>query len=510
MTIASGIFKRKLLLCGCLLGSISTSGSASEPKIQTISGWPLPELSKDNPPIWLGNDPVLGRLICPPVSRLNLQKNESEGLFFQSVRTISEAGQPVRWTFTTRNGLYWWNGTEVSAEDLGRFFREQLTDQVSKMSGGQWSVPDYHDTTNGQELTLTWSVPPGFGPWVLNGVSFYRKSGPSNSSGSGLNWECAGVYKPREHPHGILLIPSEKYGQAKQPLLLNHPSDVPLDSKLYEVSYEFKMADSLSVDPAVRSPDKAMACKNLIELPYVSLISWNLEKEPLRQAAFRQTLTNLTPRGALLRAGAGFQGELISSLIPRSHPAYQSKVWVREFDLEKASETLNKMGFTRPRGDSMRQNIKKEALSLTLASMRKKPGLLEKVVADSFIAVGIQTRISSVHSSSDSQQADGVITGALLNWPELNFMPEFHSRSKKSFPFWSPGDKDLDKYLENHAKSLTFGKADIRALGKVHKLLYILEPVTVMMQHKICLDGPRLSSYQIDMKDPDWFRTIVL
>ena len=508
MTISLSLSNKiKLLLTGMSLALLSGISLVSEAKVQTISGWPLPDLPEDKPPFWLGNDPVLGRLICPPVSRLNLQKNESEGLFFQSVQIATHPGKVVRWTFAVRSGLYWWDGSEVSPDDLGRFFRAQLSDQVARMSGGLWNVPEFHFVTQGQDLTLTWAAEPEFGPWVLNGASFFRKV--PHSAETGLSWECAGVYKPKEHPKGLLLTPSEKYGQAKEALLVSSGSE-PLDPAFYEVSYDFKMADKLSVDPSVRSPDKALACKNLIDTPYVSLISWNLDKEPLRQAAFRQTLTNLTPRGALLRAGAGFQGDLISSLIPRSHPAYQSKVWVREFDLEKASETLNKMGFTRPRGDSMRQNSKKEPLRLILASMRKQPGLIEKVIADSFIAVGIQTRISSVHAPVKGQEPDGVITGALLSWPELNFLPEFHSRAKKSFPFWSPGDKDLDKHLEAHAKSLSFGKADIRALGKVHKLLYILEPVTVIMQHKICLEGPRLSSYQVDMKDPDWFRKIVL
>ena len=168
------------------------------------------------------------------------------------------------------------------------------------------------------------------------------------------------------------------------------------------------------------------------------------------------------------------------------------------------------MGYTRPRGDSLRQSHSRRPLTLSLASLRNHPGILEKVLVDSFLAVGIKTRFFPSPEKGERNKMDGVITGAYLDWPELNFLPNFHSRSEKTYPFWPPQDRELDQLLETYALSLTQGRPDFRTLGKVHNLLYILEPVTVLMQHKICLSGPGNPDYRIDITDPDWFRKIIL
>lgn len=505
--------KRKKIYTAALLISLTftiTRQAAGE-QIPAIRGWPLHNLKHlihgDKIPEWLGNDPVLGRLMCPPVSRYNLAKHRSEGLFFQSVRLSEATDGHYHWTFHTRRGLFWWDESEVTPSDLGHFIATHLADLVASHSSKLWQVPEFSWSVKGSELILDWKTPPKFGPWILNGLSFYRPV--KTTEHAKLHWECAGIYKGTVSQDGFLLEPSRPYAQANRSVLVMTGDTQGANTRI-KTHYDFTMAETLPTNPSVRAPDQAPTCKNLIPIPYLTLISWNSDQPKLKVAEIRQILTGLTPRGALLRAGAGFYGELLSSVIPRNHPAYQNNAWVREFSLKNSSESLNKMGYTRPRGDSLRQNSQQEALTLTLASVREETGILEKVIADSFLAVGIRTHFISATSGTKAEKADGIVTGILLDWPSLNFLPDFHSKAVKNFPFWSPEDPQLDQQLENYALSLTWGQPDFQALGKIHKLLYISEPVTVIMQHKICLSGPGDPSYKIDEKDPDWFRNILL
>ena len=62
----------------------------------------------------------------------------------------------------------------------------------------------------------------------------------------------------------------------------------------------------------------------------------------------------MTPRGELLRAGAGSLGNLVSGPLLRAHPGYDRSVLVREFNLDKAQTELDKLGYRRQKPNAPR------------------------------------------------------------------------------------------------------------------------------------------------------------
>ena len=69
-------------------------------------------LQSEKPPSWLSRDPVIGRLLCPPISRLNLAEKSSEFLIFKAVQEgVDRRGRHV-WRYSLRPGIYWWQGKE--------------------------------------------------------------------------------------------------------------------------------------------------------------------------------------------------------------------------------------------------------------------------------------------------------------------------------------------------------------------------------------------------------------
>lgn len=475
-----------------------------------IVGWPILEVDRQSPPLWLGDEPVLGRLICPPVSRLNLNKKVSEGLIFHQV-TTSKQKNLITWNYHLRSGIYWWNGQPVTPNDLKEFINTQLNTIIKTKGAGLWKIPEYVLTSSSSSVSITWKNPPVFGPYFLNGISLWRHKTPpnQNTDSKQFAYECAGIYRPVVEKDGILLEPTKGYRVYRRPLFFAADKDA-LKNKPSKNKLVFEMPDSFSVDPGKRPPDKKAFCPNPVHIPFVTAITWNMEQKQLSDAKFRYILTSLTPRGSLLRAGAGFAGELQSSLIPRNHPGYQSKVLVRPFDLEASSQELAKLGYIRPQGDKVRLDLNKEPLRLNLVSNRETPELLEKVLADSYMAVGINIQYLSQNSQTTTK-VDGVVTGIYLPWPEMNFLSHFHSSQKSQYPFWKIGTQKLDQYLEEYAISLTKVKPDFNKLQNIHAQLYSLEPVTVIMQHKACLHFASNNKLKkIDVRDPDWFRKIIL
>ena len=292
------VFRLLFLL---ISAAVPGAGEAADKKLRAVTGWPLPEISHKQPPAWLGNDPVLGRLICPPISRYNLIRKDAEGLFFQDVLVSSHPNGTHSWRFNTRNGLFWWDGSAVTARDLGEYIERALPEGVSAQAGALWKIPTFSWSTQGERsIIITWKEQPAFGPWVLNGRAFFRpRKAASNTRG--LAWECAGIYKAEKVPEGFLLEPSEPYGQASHPLFIASTTAVGTTKVLpatgYESDYKFSMAETLSANPTERPPDKAPFCRNLIEIPWLSLISWNSRSPILSKASMRQVLTGLTPRG---------------------------------------------------------------------------------------------------------------------------------------------------------------------------------------------------------------------
>jgi hypothetical protein len=140
------------------------------------------------------------------------------------------------------------------------------------------------------------------------------------------------------------------------------------------------------------------------------------------------------------------------------------------------------------------------------------PGLAEKVVSDTFSSLGISTVYKPVSDMAPGA-ADGVFAAVQFDWPRADLIGTLHSRAENPAPFYKLNDDQLDALLERYALSTTEEKPDMNALGAVHRRLFELEPMSVLLQHRACVEsggGLKLPSKGINVRDPDWFRKIVL
>jgi hypothetical protein len=246
-----------------------------------------------------------------------------------------------------------------------------------------------------------------------------------------------------------------------------------------------------------------------MELPLATIITWNSSAGVTATPEVRRALTQLTPRGELVRSGAASMGEVLSAPIPRVHPGYNRGMSVRPYSLEHASAALDALGLRREKADGPRLGKNGVPLKLELRSHGTSNPLLEKVLIDAFSLAGIGVEFSR----EENKVYNGVMAGVRLPAPEIDFIGNFHSKAPSVAPFWATQDHRLDVALEAYALSLTTEFPDFKLLQQVHRILYEVEPVTVLLQHRACLSTSGAGWEQVskvDSRDPDWFRKLVL
>lgn len=486
----------------CLAFAALASGSSSaKASAVNVIGWPLPDLSGEKPNLAIGDDPVYGRQLCPPLTRLNLMQKRSEELL---LRRATASGNT--WRLELRPNLYWWDGSPVDSRDLAEFVTTELASIVKTRSGGVWAEPKFRvNRADEFSIAVEFSGPPPFGPYIFNGAPFFRKQAGDKE---GVSFECAGLYRPRREDFGLALLPNAAYKSNKSLPdlhLYREGVKVPVGPKTMELLYP----KELSVSPKERPPGSSSGCARTLDLPFATMVVWNPHLSPTASADFRRTLTQLIPRGALVSAGANTLADVASAPIPRQHPGYNTSIPTRPFDMKAAAGQLSRLGYVRPAASATRLGPDSKPLKLVLLS-RTGHGLAEKVIVDAFSAVGI--KVIAKTKLSEGEQPDGVLAAFSLDWPRVSFLANLHSRSKSDGTFWPLKDHELDKAMEDYGRSLTTSSPDFSLLGRVHKRLADLEPMTVLVQHKACVvSGPdlRLARGSLNQRDPDWFRELL-
>jgi hypothetical protein len=141
---------------------LSTESSAQKNEVE-ILGWPLLDLAKlsgDRPPLNFGNDPVLGRLICPPLTRLNLSVKKSEPLVFKKILVSKNKTGETVWTLGLRSGLFWWSGKIVQTQEIVMFLEKILPDLIKEKGAGIWSLPNFSVTHDKESIFIKWQKDP--------------------------------------------------------------------------------------------------------------------------------------------------------------------------------------------------------------------------------------------------------------------------------------------------------------------------------------------------------------
>lgn len=478
-----------------------------------ISGWPFgfpgdPSTGHVPP----GEDAAFGRLACPSLTRLNLQQKRSEPLLLRSV----EVESPKQWKFTLKSDLFWWSGKHVSGEDLATFLRNQICPAATGALGVDASCPKFEvkETNEGkggaQTATVIWQTQPGFGPYVLNDKAFFRRSGSAGI-------ECAGLYRYRSVSAGeVEFLPAQGYPQKRPELQFNARREVKQTRKS---RLEFTFASGMQ---------KGQTCSKEGLFPAVAGILWNDRVDSVLATApqARKALTQILPRGELLRAGALGLGELVTSFIPRQHPGYNHSLRIRPYSVEDASAALEKIGWQRARADAPRID-RKTGKPVALRILVLDPDstgsdLVQKVLGDSLALLGIQTEFvadsanltqaGSDKNSNESGAFDGVMGVFAADWPAVNFIGSGESnRMLEKFRqsnFYRHSDNQ--RLARNYATSLTNASPDFMALQRFHEKLYEAEVFSPVIQLGTCLDRSASAPAKVDFTDPDWLRLLLL
>ena len=271
-----------------------------------------------------------------------------------------------------------------------------------------------------------------------------------------------------------------------------------------------RFAGAFESTPGTRPPDVNFTCSHPLVLPNMLMIVWDRNSPLARNADFRHAMSQLMPRHALVSAGAAALAEVATSPVPHNHPGFDAKSPVHAFDLRSASLALNKLGYRRQTAGSPRLDKQGDPLHLLLLTQNQVPGLAEKVIVDAISAVGINIQIKS--ALSPGEKADGMLANLAVDWPRVNFLPYLHSDAESAWPVATVSGNELDRALEKYAESLTNAKPDWALLGNVQRHIEEIEPVTVLLQQKACLETPtslKLAKGIISQRDPDWFRQML-
>jgi ABC-type transport system substrate-binding protein len=457
----------------------------------TIYGWPLAEKGFDD--ILLNQDALMGTYVCPALSRLNLKSGASEPMVLSKI--TAENGNKT-WILTLGDNARWAGGKAIDPSDLAAFISAELSSLVDKVLGPGIKIPQFSTRKDGKSLVVTFEAAPEFGPFIFNRSAFFRRVEGKI--------ECAGPFEAREEGKDLVL---ERRSSAK-------PSKLIISRQLTTgptgaETLSFRFGNELHPPTWERQIEEELSCKLPLDLPVMTMIAWNPEGRYTRLEEFRRAITSILPRGALLRAGAGSLGDLISAPILRSHPGYKKSILVMPYDLKKADAILNGINLVRSEKDGYRRTATGEVLEISIATdPSQNAALLRKILDDSFRALGM--RLTMVDNKA---KADGILTGIQGNWPENDIAPILHSRqSGKVWP-WRYNFPDIDSAILEYNLSLTQQRPDFTLLSKIHELVTKREPFSVLVQHKSCMQygkSGKAARSQPNIRDPDWIRSAIL
>jgi ABC-type transport system substrate-binding protein len=489
-----------------LLAVIASSLSAQFAVAQMlyVSGWaPAAQIDlKAPPPMWLGDDAIIGRLACPSIVRLEVDRGKNTPALLKNPPQVEKSGEKEVWTFTVRPGVRWWSGVSVDADSLAAWFKSNLSDIVQDRLGEDVPSNVEINTAGSSSVKVTWPKSPGFGPYVLSGASLYRMTG------GGV--ECAGLYAAKSIPGGVELSVSKGYTAKYDKIQVLAASEAPAPGKKAVV---FSMASKRA--KVGKNTINLASCSSRLDVPLMTVLMWNPDSPLASKPELRDALTRATPRGEILRTAAGNIGSLVSGPILRTHPGYNRKLPVKPYNLASAAQGFEKEGFRQQHIGLPRTQGQDKPVLLRVARLSGRQDLVEKMIGDSYASLGVNSQFDD--SSKDGAQFDAAIVSVFIPWTSQDLRPLAHSKVLKSkgksqLPFTPVTDKELDGLLDSYSRGLTYAEPpDFEVLRKVHQKWYDLEPWTVLLAHQYCVQGHGLKlPKKLNSLDSDWFRAAVI
>ena len=470
-----------------------------------VTGWlPAAQVNISSPiPSWLGDDPIMGRLACPAVLRLEGDHLKNAPLLLKQPPSVEHSSSGETWTFNLRPGLKWWGGSPADGEALAVWLKENLKSIVHDRLGVTIPANVIIAASGPLGAKIEWASKPKFGPYVLSGISFSRMTAG--------HWDCAGLYALTPSPGGFELTLNKGY-TAKFDKIRVAASGEPITGSDHSLS--FSMASR--VTKATSTSIDTLSCPSRLDVPLVTAIVWNPASPLAATPALRQALTMGTPRGEILRTAAGDIGSLISAPILRAHPGYSPKALVRPYSLDAAGKIFEQAGFNQPHIGLPRAKGAEKPAILRIARLSGKQDLMEKIIGDSMASLGIETRFED--PGVPGATFDAALVSTFIPWISEDLRSLAHSSATKTifdakarFPFNVGSDKSLDELLDAYSMTLTQSTPDFSLLRKVHERWFEVEPWTLLMAHQFCVTGHGTPvPAKINALDPDWFRRIAV
>ena len=192
----------------------------------------------------LGDDPVLGRQAWPGSNSSQPSVKEVEELLLGAPSRRMLARVRSTWRLGAAHRLFWRSGAAGDEQGPWRVRRGGAAQGQSARAPALVGagVPALRPDGDLGVIVRFKAAPP-YGPFVLNGAPFYRKTA---APAGGLAFECAGLYQIRKMAFGVALAPAQGY-QAKRSLpeirLDKDGATPPPGGKRLELRYAYQVLE---------------------------------------------------------------------------------------------------------------------------------------------------------------------------------------------------------------------------------------------------------------------------
>ena len=424
--------------------------------------WPFEDSLKLAAPIEWGKSPLMQH-VCKPLVRTNIANAKNEMVLLTEIKKVSNK----KWQYQLKSDLSWWDGTKVSTGELKNFINDSFNHLIKNNPNIYSKLPNFKVKQVQETVVIEWQKNPNIGPYFMKNLAFYKNSPKDLQCVS--DW----VLKSKD--------PLTIQSKDKKTKIIVSKQKAPIKA----LALNFSDASQYKSLIKERKMDEPLKCTGrLFQTPFYSAIKWNTDNKSLKLAKTRRLLTKIIPRGEILRAGAGFWGELISAPIPRWHPGYNRTALVHPFDLISAKKNF--------------EYIKSKPEVIKISRLYEEGHYLEKVMRDTFASQKIKLEFVA-----NSKDADGWMGRFKQPWPEM----DYGDFSDSSIYDASRLDPKARKALDGYSLSTTFEKPDFTKLRVLHKRLWNQEFMSILMQHFSCMttQGFKLQKKQrVDIRDPDW------
>jgi ABC-type transport system substrate-binding protein len=476
--------RQQFILCLWGLAILSPPAAA---KPLNIGGWSHLPLTS---PGTLQADPVVGRLACPPLGRFVL-KNDAKALQFEPIilRAVTQPSA-TKWQYELRDGIFWWDGSAISTNDVKEFLEAELTATAQKW---QLTASPKFSVESKTKVLVEWAATPEIGPYFFAGVPLSRKRAGSP------NFECGGNYRIAEAAsERMLLEPVAGYGRSNRPEIAVQPATQGTTDLAIQYANQF------GGTPWVRMSVDQVRCTNLIRTNFYSTLIWNTEKGEAADPELRRLFSQLIPAEALKDYGAGGLGTVAPTFLSDNRPKHKYEDKSLVFDPLEVSQRLDALGFKRPKPDAFRKQKNGDELRIVIESTESAATeLLEKVVQDSFSSVGIKLEFAANPEHSDAT-LQGVQVDS-LSTDVIDLLLSFTRKAAES----NEGATAYRAAVLNFGKKLTSGDVTSGDFDLVEQAILQYRPVSIIMRHDACLTGNLVAKRKINNADPDWFRQLV-